>query len=140
MQKRSWIPTLAIVVALSMMSATAGAQAPGQTRTITGSVRDSVSGQPLNAGSVTVRGTRIGGVIREDGQFTVNGAPAGDTTIVVRALGFRGRDIRVPATTNTVTVALARDVLRMEQVVVTGAATTIERRNAPNAVSVIDAA
>ena len=142
MRMRSWIPlTLtAILVASGASSVTAGAQGAGQTRTVTGSVRDSISGQPLNAGSVTVRGTRIGTAIREDGAFTLTGVPATDTTLLVRSLGFRSRDIRLTAGTTTVTATLARDVLRIDQVVVTGTATTIERKSAPNAVAVVDAA
>jgi TonB-dependent starch-binding outer membrane protein SusC len=141
MRMRSWISlTLATILAApAMISGTAGAQVSGQTRTVTGSVRDSISGQPLNAGSVTVRGTRIGIAIREDGQFTLAGVPATDTTLVVRSLGFRSREIRLPAATTTVVASLPRDVLRIDQVVVTGTATTIERKSAPNAVAVIDA-
>jgi TonB-linked SusC/RagA family outer membrane protein len=140
MRTRSW-------TALALVAVLAGAAAPGwayaqagdQTRTVTGTVRDSVSGEPLNVGSVTVRGTRIGTSVRENGQFTLEGVPAGDTALVVRSLGYRSREVRLPASASTVEASLPRDVLRMEQVVVTGTATTIERRNAPNAVAVVNA-
>lgn len=39
----------------------------------------------------------------------------------------------------SVTISLERDVLRIDQVVITGQATTIERRSAPNAIATVDA-
>lgn len=136
MRMRSW--TL-LALATTFATLARADRIGAQTRTITGSVRDSLTGQPLTVGSVTVRGTRIGTAVRENGQFTLAGVPAGDTTLVVRSLGYRSREVSAPASASTVTVTLGRDVLRIEQVVVTGTATTIERRNAPNAVAVIDA-
>ena len=74
---RSWIHlALGTGLAIPMV---VSAQAPAPTRTVTGSVRDSITGQPLTAGSVTVRGTRIGAALREDGRFTLAGVPAADT-------------------------------------------------------------
>ncbi|MGH7713511.1 MAG: TonB-dependent receptor plug domain-containing protein, partial [Gemmatimonadaceae bacterium] len=111
-----------------------------QTRTITGVLRDSLGGTPLPAGSVTVRGTTLGANVRADGQFTLTNVPAAAVTLVARSLGYKRREVDVPAGTNNVTVALERDVLRIDQVVITGQATTIERRSAPNAIATVDAA
>ena len=134
---RSWIH-LALATGLAT-PLVVSAQTPAETRTVTGSVRDSITGQPLTAGSVTVRGTRIGAAIREDGRFTLAGVPASDTVLILRSLGFRSLSVRLPAATTTIEAALARDVLRIDQVVITGTATSIERRSAPNAVAVVEA-
>ena len=43
-----------------------------QSRTITGTVSDSLSGELLTAGQVLVVGTRIGVLVRPDGRFTIS--------------------------------------------------------------------
>jgi TonB-linked SusC/RagA family outer membrane protein len=111
-----------------------------QSRTVTGTVHDSLSGEALAVGSVRVRGTTIGTTIRGSGQFTLPNVPAGQVTLQIRSLGYRSRDVVVGPTVTTVNVGLERDVLRIEQVVITGQATSIERRSVPNAVAVIEAA
>ncbi len=126
-------------LAMVLASPFAGARADAQTRTITGVVRDSLTSEALTAGSVLVRGTRIGADIRSNGQFTITGAPAGEVTLTVRSLGYRSREAVVPATSGAVTVLLPRDVFRIETVVVTGTGTSIERRSAPNAIARVDA-
>ncbi|HET9515935.1 MAG TPA: SusC/RagA family TonB-linked outer membrane protein [Gemmatimonadales bacterium] len=108
-------------------------------RTITGTVRDSVSGAPLVSARVSVQGTALLSSTNETGQFTLRDAPAGDVTVLVRAIGYRRREIPLGATVNTLSVALERDVFRMEEIVITGQATGIERRNLPNAVAVVGA-
>ncbi|MGQ0539980.1 MAG: TonB-dependent receptor plug domain-containing protein [Gemmatimonadaceae bacterium] len=122
----------------SVLLAASGLSA--QTRTVTGTLRDSLSGAPLAVGTVTVRGSALGANVRANGQFSIGNVPAGSVTIIARSLGYRRREVDVPAGTSTVSIALERDVLRIEQVVVTGQATTIERRSAPNAVATVDAA
>jgi TonB-linked SusC/RagA family outer membrane protein len=108
-------------------------------RTITGTVRDSVSGAPLVSARVSVQGTALLSSTNETGQFTLRDAPAGDVTVLVRAIGYRRREIPLGATVNTLSVALERDVFRMEEIVITGQATGMERRNLPNAVAVVGA-
>lgn len=110
-----------------------------QTRTVTGTLRDSLGGGPLAAGSISVRGTTLGANVRSDGQFTLVNVPAGPVTIVARSLGYKRREIELPAGATSVTISLERDVLRIDQVVITGQATTIERRSAPNAIATVDA-
>ncbi len=127
-----------LVAGLAVMLTSLGAQA--QTRTLAGVLRDSLGGAPLQVGSVTVRGTTLGASVRSDGQFTIANVPAGAVTLIARSLGYKRRQVEVPAGATTITVALERDVLRIDQVVITGQATTIERRSAPNAIATVDAA
>ncbi|MGQ0649455.1 MAG: SusC/RagA family TonB-linked outer membrane protein [Gemmatimonadaceae bacterium] len=114
--------------------------ASAQTRSISGTVRDSVTGESVTAGAVLVKGTTIGTAVRPNGQFVLTSVPQSDVMLIVRSLGYRGREIPAPASASTIDVRLERDVFKIEQVVVTGQATTIERRNAPNAVALVDAA
>src|SRR5690348_2495073 len=113
-------------------------QAAAQTRILTGKVTDSVASQVISSGQVSVQGTTIGSTIREDGTFTI-AVPARDVTITVRSIGFKSRTVAVPASQNAVQVVLERDYFQLEAIVVTGAATGVERRNVANAVASVSA-
>jgi len=108
-----------------------------QTRTIQGTVRDSLSGEPLGSGTVLVRGTRAVSAIRTDGTFSIANAPSGDVVLSVRSIGYRGREVPVSAATSSVAVSLGRDVFKIEELVVTGTATGTERRNVATAVATV---
>ena len=118
------------VIAWAAMAFPSSAQ---QTRTISGTLRDSISSEPLIVGSARIRGTTVGTTIRSNGQFILPNVPAGQVTVQLRSLGYRTRDVVVGPTVSSINVALERDVLRIEQVVITGQATSIERRSARRA-------
>jgi len=111
---------------------------PLQTRSITGTVTDSVSGEPLAAGQVRVVGTTIGALIRADGKFTIS-VGAQTVTLQIRALGHKPQEIQVPVSQSTVTVALGRDNFRLQEVVISGQATGMEKKNLATAVGTVDA-
>lgn len=108
-----------------------------QGRTISGHVRDSLGGAPIEGARVMVVGSLTAVGTNADGQYTLINVPAGDVTIQVRAVGYRRQDVRVSAGSGTADVSLARDVFKMEEIVVTGQATGVERRNLANAVATI---
>jgi TonB-linked SusC/RagA family outer membrane protein len=110
-----------------------------QGRTISGRVRDSLSGAPLPGARVGLLGGTTAVSPNPSGQFTLTGLPAGDVTLQVRAVGYRRQDVRVAAGTLTVEVALTRDVFKIEEIVITGQATGVERRNLANAVATVSA-
>ncbi|HET7039194.1 MAG TPA: SusC/RagA family TonB-linked outer membrane protein [Gemmatimonadales bacterium] len=112
------------------------AEASAQARIITGTVTDSLSDLPVSGGMVTVRGTSLEALIHNDGTFSV-GAPAGEAVLTVRSIGFRQREVTVPAMQNEVRIRLVRDVFRLEEVVITGQATGIQRFNLANAVATV---
>jgi len=108
-----------------------------QGRTISGTIRDSVTSAPIEAARIGVRGqtTMVG--TNAAGQFTLNDVPAGATILQVRAVGYRRRDIPLDAGTSTLNVSLVKDIFKMEEIVVTGQVTGVARRNLPNAVATI---
>jgi TonB-linked SusC/RagA family outer membrane protein len=111
-----------------------------QTRTISGTVTDSSGGAPIAGAVITVRGGTGSATSRENGSFVLTQVPAGEATIVVRQIGYRRTEVVVPdASSGPIDVALARDPVRLDEVVVTGQFTGIERRNLPNAVASISA-
>ena len=64
--------------------------------------------------------------------------PPGATTLRVRRIGFLARSVPIVAGQAEYTVALERDVLHLEQQVVTGLATTVSSQSAANDVSVVN--
>jgi TonB-linked SusC/RagA family outer membrane protein len=72
------------------------------------------------------------------GQFRII-VPGTDVTLVVRGLGYRRVEVRLPAGQESLNVGMQREALRLTEIVVTGAATTQERRNVGTAVSTVAA-
>ena len=127
MRRRSQILTLAIAVVFPQF-------AWAQTRVITGTVTVAGSSVPIAGARVTAEGTNAETRSSDEGtyRFTV---PDGQVTLIARGLGYkRGMQV-IAANQTTANFALERDVLQIEGVVVTGQATTIDRRSATTAVA-----
>jgi TonB-dependent starch-binding outer membrane protein SusC len=125
---------------LPLVAAALAQPLAAQGRTISGTVTDSSGGAPISGAVVTVRGGTSSAQSRENGSFVLTQAPDGDIVLVVRQIGYRRAEVPVPAgSSGPVDVALARDPVRLDEVVVTGQFTGIERRNLPNAVSTVSA-
>ena len=109
-----------------------------QTRVVTGSVTDATSGQPISGAAVSVAGTMLGSFTEENGSFSV-AVGAGEAVLDISMLGYQPSSVTVPAGTNNISVSLRVDVLNLDEIVVTGQATGISRRNLANAVSTVSA-
>lgn len=116
----------------------AAVPARAQSRIVTGRVMDSLTTVVVTSGQVSVTGTPVGTTIKDDGTFTL-AVPLRDVTLSIRSIGFKRREIPVPAGQSAVTVALERDYFQLEAIVVTGQATGVERRNLANAVATVSA-
>ncbi|MDH3496721.1 MAG: carboxypeptidase-like regulatory domain-containing protein [Gemmatimonadota bacterium] len=110
-----------------------------QGRTVQGRAVDARTGAPVDNVSVTVVGTPLVAFGESDGTFTLRNVPQGPVTLLVRRIGYRRIEVQLSATQNSVSIQLEPDILRLEEVVVTGQATGIERRNLANAVSTVSA-
>jgi len=126
------IKVLAAATFLLLWSAPAMAQ-----RTVTGTVIDAVSAVPLEGVSISVRGTTTTVTTVAGGRFTLNSAPAGPITLTIRRIGYQPSTVTVPANQSDVRAVLTKDLLHLSDVVVTGQATVVERRNLANAVSTV---
>ena len=107
---------------------------PAQTKTFSGRVTDT-KGVPLPGASVMVQKSRQGTATNADGQFSINAGPG--VSLVINFTGYKSRIIRpgdVP-----VNIILEEDIARLDEIVVTGLATTVKRRNAANAVASVSA-
>jgi TonB-dependent starch-binding outer membrane protein SusC len=113
------------------------ASAFAQTRRVNGRVTVEGSGEPVVAASVNLVGTTVGTYTDDQGRFSLN-VPDGPATLRVRSIGYAQKTLAVPAGATEANVSLARDVLQLETLVVTGQATVVSRANAANAVTVVN--
>src|SRR5918994_1454920 len=107
-----------------------------QVRQIRGRITNSQNDQGLAGATIAVSGTEIVAQTNNEGNYVV-GAPDGDQTLVVRAIGFKRQQVSIPASQTTADVALDPDVFKLEEIVITGQATGVERQNLPNAVATV---
>ncbi len=109
-----------------------------QDRRVTGAVTRQGPGTPLEGAEVSVLSAARGPTTRTgaDGRYTIS-APAGAARLQVRMIGFRRVEFTLPADQNTADFALAQDIFKLGEVVVTGQTTTIERRSATTSVALV---
>src|SRR5256714_3077607 len=113
--------------------------AHAQTRTVSGSVHDADTGEPLVGAQIAVRGNpTLGTLARNDGNFSLT-LPAQDVVLVVKRLGYPLKEVAVASGMTSITVVMHKDVLKLDQIVVTGQASGIARRNLANSVASVDA-
>ncbi|UYZ63271.1 SusC/RagA family TonB-linked outer membrane protein [Hymenobacter weizhouensis] len=129
MRKRLLSTVLAVPVLMHQVTA--------QNREITGRVTDAATGQGLPGVTVLVKGTTVGTSTNADGSFTLS-APASATTLVFSSVGYNGVE-RPIGSDATVNVALGASTRNLEEVVVTGLATSVKRSNLANAITTISA-
>ncbi len=129
-----WRAGIGTLIALLMVPAMLAAQ----DRRISGRVTRSGTDTPIPFVVVSVVGGAATSQVRsdEDGRFNIT-APAGDIRLAARALGYARTEVAVPASSNTVNISMQQDVFNLSEVVVTGQATTIERRSAPTSIAYV---
>ena len=123
------------VVIFSLFMITAGlVQAQN---TIEGEVVDARTGEPLFG--VTVLDINAGSGTSTDleGKFSIT--ITGSTTLRFSSIGYRTQDIEVDLQTSDLTIEFESEVTALDELVVTGLASSVKRSNLANAVSSINA-
>lgn len=108
--------------------------------TIVGTVADYHTQRPLAAVQVFIEGTSLGAMTNAQGRFTIENVPAGSVTIVAQRIGYsqaRETVTVVSGSTASVEIFLTEQALNLEELVVTGLASSIKRRNLANAVATV---
>lgn len=100
--------------------------------TITGTVVDSETGEPLPGATIAVQGTNVGVVTNVDGEFSIS-PPTRSATIVVSFVGYQPKTL--PGAANVGTVELEPSTVGLDEVQVI-ASFAIERKT-PVAVSTV---
>jgi TonB-dependent starch-binding outer membrane protein SusC len=105
--------------------------------TVNGTIQDA-SGTPLIGVNVLIQGTTTGTVTDLDGTFSLR-IPSDEATLMFTYTGFKNESVNVAKGNETITVTMTEDISSLEEVVVTGLATTVKRSNLANSVARIDA-
>jgi len=96
-----------------------------QSQEISGRITDD-KGNPLFGVTVNVKNTRVGTTTRQDGLFKLNASP--NAVLVVSAVGFESKEIKIGSQTNLNSIQLAQDTKLMSEVVVTGTGVATSKR------------
>ena len=111
-------------------------------QTVTGTVRDQATGNPVNAAQVFIEGLDLGSLSQSDGQYLILNVPAGTHTVTVQSIGYRSEsaEVTVPAGESVIqNFFLASQALQLDELVVTGTAAASRVREIGNSVAVLDA-
>ncbi|MEM9823791.1 MAG: SusC/RagA family TonB-linked outer membrane protein, partial [Bacteroidota bacterium] len=103
--------------------------------TVSGVINDDL-GDPLIGVSVLLKGTTVGTITDVDGKFKME-IPGATGTLVLSYTGYTNQELEVGADNNSLEIVMAEDVIGLDEVVVTGLASTVKRSNLANAVASI---
>ncbi|MBC7923178.1 MAG: SusC/RagA family TonB-linked outer membrane protein [Ferruginibacter sp.] len=108
-----------------------------QDRTLSGKVT-ATDGSLLPGVNVVVKGFVSGGVSDANGSYSIR-VPASAPTLVFSFIGYLTQEVNIPPSSDLLNATLVEDVQNLEEVIVTGLATSIKRSNAANAVTRLSA-
>jgi TonB-linked SusC/RagA family outer membrane protein len=130
-----------ILCAIGLLTLASPATAQG-TGTIRGKVTDQ-NARPLSDVSVTVTGTTLGAITGATGDYMIVNVPAGQQQVQTRRLGYnrilRQVDVAAGATV-TADFQLAITATKLQELVVTGTAGSVERRTVGNTITTVNVA
>ncbi|MEP0547120.1 MAG: SusC/RagA family TonB-linked outer membrane protein [Rhodothermales bacterium] len=123
---------------LMLLALLLGPAAFAQTTQISGTVTDADSGEPLPGVNIRVEATQIGTITNVDGSYQI-ALPINNRTLIYTFVGYRTQEVAVPEGQAVVDVQLEEDLLGLDEVVVTGLASSVKRQNLANSVETISA-
>lgn len=125
------------VAALTML-VLVPASVTAQDRQITGRILRAGTDEPVQAAAVSIAGGGEAGTVltNSDGRFSIT-APGTEVTLAVTAFGYSDAQVVVAAAESEVDIELRYDAFQLDELVVTGQATSIERRSATTAISYV---
>lgn len=110
-----------------------------QTATIQGQIKNSAN-EPVEGATITLDRTSFGGVTSNEGKFSISAIPAGQYTLMVRAIGYQPLSQTVTLTagqTFNVEETIYYDNLNLNEVVVSATRYGVNRKEAPVIVNVV---
>jgi TonB-linked SusC/RagA family outer membrane protein len=106
-----------------------------QNRTVTGTVT-AVNDTPIPGATITVKNASQATTTDANGKFSIR--VSDNSVLIVSIIGYKTQNVNTAGIPN-LTIKLEEDVSRLDEVVVTGLATSVKRKNLANAVEVIGA-
>ena len=100
-------------------------------QTLSGKITDSETGESLPGAQVFVKGTFVGTTTDVNGAYSLD--VDGSVTVVIAYIGYKTQEVATSGGSGD--IAMEPDVLRQDEVVVTGLVSTVKRRNAANSVA-----
>ncbi len=101
---------------------------------VSGTVTDASNGEPLPGVTVLVKGTTNGAITGINGEYELS-VPSG-STLVFSSIGYSSQEV---AASDAGDLSMRTDVTNLDEVVVTGLASSIKRSNLANAISSVSA-
>jgi len=125
-----------LIVGIFLMGFTQSAAAQF---TVSGTVSDENTGEPLIGVTIQVQNTGRGVATDTNGEYEIQ-LSGTSATLVFSYVGYQTKTFEVDANTGTLNVTLRQDVAELGEVVVSGLGTTVKRQNLANSVSSISSA
>ena len=125
MKKQTNLLFLSIMLSMQVLFA--------QGMSVSGTVTDAQTGEALVGTQVFVKGTFVGTTTDDNGAFSLDVDPG--TTLMVAYIGYKSQEVAVSEGVGLLSVQLEPDVLKQDEVVVTGLASSVKRRNLASAVA-----
>jgi TonB-dependent SusC/RagA subfamily outer membrane receptor len=118
------------------------AQEGKRTYTITGTVSDAKTNETLVGINVLIRDTKLGGSTNNDGKFSIVATLVpGKYTLSFSSIGYKSRQQSVELAEQTLVnvgqIGLEEDLLRVQEIVVTGTGTAVEKARLGNSVATV---
>ncbi|MHA7128052.1 SusC/RagA family TonB-linked outer membrane protein [Algoriphagus namhaensis] len=107
--------------------------------TVTGTVSDDRTGEPLIGANILVKGTSTGTITDIDGNFSISFDGNDAAELVISSIGYLSQTVPVQPGLGALTIRLKQDATNLEEVVVTGLASSVKRSNLANAVASVSA-
>lgn len=106
---------------------------------ITGSISDDRTGEALMFANIIIQNSSKGTVTDLDGKFTLDIEDNNEVTLVVSSIGYLSQLVKAGPSNNVLTIKLREDATNLEEVVITGLASSVKRSNLANAVGSVSA-
>lgn len=106
---------------------------------VSGTVTAQESGETLPGANIAVKGTNLGTASNVNGSFALRLPSTSEATLVISFIGYKTVEVPVTSETKTLNIVLEEDVLKTSEVIVTGLATSVKRRNLANSVGTVSA-
>ncbi|MTI32242.1 SusC/RagA family TonB-linked outer membrane protein [Xanthovirga aplysinae] len=111
--------------------------AVSQDFSISGKVTDE-NGEGLIGVNVVVKSTGKGTITDIDGNYSLT-VPEENNVLEFSFVGYKGQEFTITSSNSSLNITLEEDITSLEEVVVTGLASSIKRSNLANAVSTVSA-
>ena len=106
---------------------------------ITGSITDERTNETLMFANIIIQNASKGTVTDLDGKFTLDIEDNNEVTLVVSSIGYLSQLVKAGPSNNVLNIKLREDATNLEEVVITGLASSVKRSNLANAVGSVSA-